>query len=566
MLSEGGFVMTQSFLARIACACAIVVPIAATYAAPIELDTADRGKYDEATDLTQTWGGGGDNLQRAFAILSDLGRRNPRSAYPLAGVAEIHYRLVAYGQSSMATVLDLADRAVKLDPENADAQVIYSKATLAQKQVDVAARAAKRAIELAPQKPEAMFQNAKVAEESQRYAEAEKWYRLSIDRLAHKQRKSNVYYHMGAMFRDMKPMDVAKAAEALGRAADLTDDFVPTLNDSATFFMHHTERYDQAIGYLNKALRVSNYEMGRRNLGLAQFFKWGHALHHPEQYKSAKEKPWEPERITATTGVTKEFAFAMNPSVDGTPYATLAMLKRGMIKDVNVFPEDCECPGNALINSANGNHFDVVKLLLEKGANVNAVDTKYGSTALLYAVRNQNFEVVRYLLERGARVNLQDKHGRLIVEYAIVDAKPADASVLAALLEKGADADAITREGSPLIAVAVQQGKPAAVELLLSRYKADPNARTGGARGMPILALAAASSHADGNQMVKTLLQAGANPWVKYGGQDVMNSLKVVREPLAPGAQRPPGMVRAAEANIAMLEEARRRVAKPADF
>jgi hypothetical protein len=264
--------------------------------------------------------------------------------------------------------------------------------------------------------------------------------------------------------------------------------------------------------------------------------------------------------------VTKEFAFAMNPSVDGTPYATLAMLKRGMIKDVDVFPEDCECPGNALINSAAGEHVDLVKLLVEKGANVNLADTLSGTTALLQAVHTQNVEVVRYLMEHGARVNVEDRHGRLIVEYAIVDAKPADASVLALLLEKGGDADAVTREGSPLIAVAVQRGKPAAVDLLLRRYKADPNARIGGPRGMPILALAAASTHADGSQIVKTLLQAGANPWVKYGGGDVIDSLKGLQEPMAPGAQFPAAMLRAAEANISMLEEARRRVARPADF
>src|SRR5205085_1250730 len=143
--------------------------------------------------------------------------------------------------------------------------------------------------------------------------------------------------------------------------------------------------------------------------------KWGHAAFHPEKYRDANEKPWEPERITAATGVTKEFAFAMNPSVDGTPYATLTMLKLGMVKDVDVFPEDCECPGNALINSANSNHVELVKMLVGRGANVNAVDVKYGSTALLYAVRNQNLDLVRYFLSHGARVNLKDKHGRLLV-------------------------------------------------------------------------------------------------------------------------------------------------------
>lgn len=558
--------MTKSLLGCVAVACALLIPVVQIQAAPADLSGADRRKYDEATDLTQSWTGGGDNrLQRAFAILGDLAQRYPGNAYPLAGLAEIKYRLVPYQQSSIAEVLDLADRAVKLDPDNPDAWIIYSKATLVQKQVDVAARAAKRAIELAPQKPEAMFQSAKVAEESHQYADAEKWYRMAIERLPQKQRKSNLYFHLGSMFKEMKPAEVAKAIEAFGRAADLTDDSIPILNDSADFIMYHTERYDQVIGYLQKALSVGEYSIGRRNLGLAQFFKWGRAELHPEQYRNAKEKPWQPAQITAATGVTKELAFAVNPFVAGTPYATLVMLQRGMIKNIDVFADCDDCHGNALINAAGGNHIDLVRMLVEKGANVNAVDATSGDTALLYAINKENLEMVRYLLEHGARVNVVDREGRLIVEYAVVRSKPADASLLAAVLEKGGDADAITREGSPLIAVAVEQGKPAAVELLLQRYKADPNANVG-RRGMPILALAAASSHADGTQMVKALLQAGANPWVKYGDQDVIVSLKRWQDAYGPGRPLPPAMARAIDANIAMLEEARRKVAKPAGF
>jgi ankyrin repeat protein len=234
-----------------------------------------------------------------------------------------------------------------------------------------------------------------------------------------------------------------------------------------------------------------------------------------------------------------------------------------------VFPEDCECPDNALIASAHSDHAELVKLLVEKGANVNAVDLKYGSTALFYAVRHQNLALVRYLLERGARINLEDRHGKLLLEYAIADAKPADASVLKALLDKGGDHEALTRAGSPLVAVAVMQGKPAALELLLRQYRADPNARLGGARGNPILALAAANSHTDGGKMVRALLAAGANPWVKYGTSDVLHSLRASKEAYPSAAQlRGPeaAIVRAIEANISLLEDARQRVPKPAGF
>jgi ankyrin repeat protein len=226
-----------------------------------------------------------------------------------------------------------------------------------------------------------------------------------------------------------------------------------------------------------------------------------------------------------------------------------------------------------LIAAAHGNHLDVVKLLVSKGANVNMADHKYGATALRYAVRFQNLEMARYLLEQGARINVQDKHGNLLVEYAIMDAPPEDARVLALLLEKGGDAAAVSRTGSPLVAVTVQQGKPAALALLLTGYKADPNSRLAGERGGAILALAAANSHADGTRMVKLLLEAGANPWVKYGPADVINTLRASKEAYGQSSGLPPHikaaqdrMLRVIDENIALLQDARHRVPKPAGF
>jgi tetratricopeptide (TPR) repeat protein len=418
-----------------------------------------------------------------------------------------------------------------------------------------------------------MSLKASVARKAKKYDEAEGWYRKAIDSYPHKQRKSNTYMHLANMLSEREPLDVERTAAAYENAAALTDDSIVILNDAAVFIMGNTERYDRAIAILEKALRVSAYPLGRQNLGLAQFYKWGHATLHPEAYRDAKERPWDPDRITALTGVSKEFAFATNPSVRGRPYATLAMLKLDMVKDVDVFPENCECPENALIASAHGQHLDVLKLLVAKGANVNAVDRKYGSTALLYAVRYQNIEMVRYLLDSGARVNLRDKHGILLVEYAIADAKPDDARVLKMLLEAGGDASATGRGGGPLVAAAVMHGKPAALKLLLGDYKADPNARVAGESGEPILARAALNTHADGTKLVAILLGAGANPWVRAGGVDLVNALKNSKEPYA-GAESAPepirsaqlAMLKATDANIALLQQARSKVPRPASY
>lgn len=546
------------------------------HGAGVELDAADVPRYEEANNLIQSWPGYGDQLERAFKILVEVGNRNPRSAHSLAGLAELKYRLFTNGQGTAAEVVQLAERAVRLDSDNAYAQVAYSKIMLGQGQVDVAARAAEQAMRLAPDLPEAMIQKAGLERHARHYEAAEGWYRKAIGRLAHQRRKANIFFRIGEMY-DQKetktPADIERATEAFVSAAELAGDSIPTLHNAATFLYRNTERFDQAIDYLNRALKIGNYENGRVALGLAQFYKWGHATLHPEKYRNAKDKPWDPEKITSLTGVKKEFAFAMNPVVEGTPYATIAMLKLDMIKDVDVFPEDCECPENALIASAHSNHLEVVRMLVAKGANVNVVDLKYGATALRYAVRFQNLDMARLLLEHGARVNVEDKHGKLLVEYAIIDAKPNDARVLQLLLEKGGDADAVSRTGSPLVAVAVVAGNPAALELLLGRYKADPNVRLSGERGDPILSLAAAQSHADGTRMVGMLLQAGANPWVRYGGSDLINSLRGSKEAYAHAGDVPlkvkaaqTAMLREIDASIALLEEARRRVPKPARY
>jgi hypothetical protein len=116
-------------------------------------------------------------------------------------------------------------------------------------------------------------------------------------------------------------------------------------------------------------------------------------------------------------------------------------------------------------------------------------------------------------------------------------------------------------------------GKPAALKLLLGDYKADPNARVAGESGEPILARAALNTHADGTKLVAILLGAGANPWVRAGGVDLVNALKNSKEPYA-GAESAPepirsaqlAMLKATDANIALLQQARSKVPRPASY
>ena len=330
------------------------MPSVAANAAGVVLIAEDRPKYEQATNLIQTWTGQGDELERAFRILSGIAERNPRSAHALAGFAEIKYRVLGFNQGSPGDVLNLAARATRLDPDNADAQVVYSKILLHQHQVDPAARAAERAIRLAPEKPEALSQMASVAREAARYEEAETWYRRAIDRFAQRQRKANTYYHLAEMLSKRTPVDVDKTAAAYGNAVELDAGSFQIPYSAAIFLMDYTEQYDRAIAYIVKARSVFDSVEARQNFGLLQFYKWGDATLHPLKYRDAKEKPWDPERITSETGVRKEDAFAVNPIVEGTPYATLAMLKLKMVTDLDAFPT--HCPGGACQPPGRGPH------------------------------------------------------------------------------------------------------------------------------------------------------------------------------------------------------------------
>ncbi|XP_059168441.1 serine/threonine-protein phosphatase 6 regulatory ankyrin repeat subunit B-like [Physella acuta] len=73
--------------------------------------------------------------------------------------------------------------------------------------------------------------------------------------------------------------------------------------------------------------------------------------------------------------------------------------------DVNFINSDGE---SVLCRSATKGHFDIVKLLLERGAEVNNRINRTGETALLCAVGGDHSSIVELLLQYGADVNMVD--------------------------------------------------------------------------------------------------------------------------------------------------------------
>ena len=64
-----------------------------------------------------------------------------------------------------------------------------------------------------------------------------------------------------------------------------------------------------------------------------------------------------------------------------------------------------------LMMAALQNHYDIVKLLLNKGANPNIATNKDGWTALIWAGRNRHYQIMKLLIERGANVNATSENG-----------------------------------------------------------------------------------------------------------------------------------------------------------
>ena len=525
-----------------------------------QLSLDDQKTYDEALKLINQFGGKGNQYETAYKMLADLSSRNPKSGYPYAALADLKYRLAGMGDGTYADAYTLAQRALKLDPNIADAYVVVAKVMIEQKNMNAAREAANKAIALSPDKPEAMFAMARAAEVTLQYDESEHWYRKAIDAYKDNILKSNIYYWLGGMLSNKTPADINGAIEAYTKAAELNSETGPwMLNNIGWFLIDNTDRYDQAIDYLERALKIMDFGTARRNLALAEYFKWGDSLQNPQKYKNATRKPLSPEIIAATTGVTPEYAFVMNAAVKNVPSSTsFALLNIGLINNVDVIPSGTV--NTALSSAAYYKHWDLVKALVAKGANVNAGN----NTAIFYAVSQGNIEMVKFLFEKGARINLVDNSGYPVVSYALNQKVGKPASVLDYLMEHGADPTLPDKNGSTLIVLAVLGNDVDGVSLLVNKYHADANAKYFKIQILEIAAEGSVpveyASVTKSKAIVEILLKAGANPWIKNShGDDLMSTL------MGPWSEKTK-LYPSYKVTAPLIMEARKSTPKPPDF
>ncbi|XP_054624477.1 ankyrin repeat and SOCS box protein 3-like isoform X2 [Dunckerocampus dactyliophorus] len=135
--------------------------------------------------------------------------------------------------------------------------------------------------------------------------------------------------------------------------------------------------------------------------------------------------------------------------------------------DVNQCTNDLSCP---LYAAVSGDHQDVVRLLLAKGAEVNGTHTASCWTSLHQAVYQGHTGVVR-ILARVAHLEARDDNR---VTPLFLAAQYGRRECLKVLVDAGADVNAQAADLATPLLLASQEGHTACVDILLG-HGADPN-------------------------------------------------------------------------------------------
>ncbi len=495
----------------------VAVPHARQTSASILLPENDQKKFYEAWDLINTY-----DFDVAYKIIVDLQQRNPGNSYPFIALAELK-RITG---SASAEVMALARKALSLDPQNPYAHVVVARILLAQDNFLGATSEASFAVRLAPQLADAHAVSAEIATRIEDFTEAEDQYRKAIAAQNNPMRKSNMYFHLGEMYLNKRPHDLTGAAEAYSKAAEFDpNNHDKLINIGLRFAATLDDRY-KAMGYFKQALKIfPNSSHARVNIALLLYEMWGESILNKTHTTKTEDVTLTPEEIYSKTGVSPEYAFVKTSNWSGIPYAPLAMLKKGVIKDVDVIPDGCD--NTALLAASAAGQMKLVKMLLKSGANINAEHKGSKETPIYNAVNIGDLEMVKYLVEQGAQMNHLDSN-RNAISFTAIHRNNHDPRILKYLLAHGADPNAREQYGQSLLINSLLQNDLDAARLLIEEFHANANDKEAG--GTPALAILATYPKDTNPEIVEIFIKAGANPWVKYQGQDILEFLKVLDE------------------------------------
>ncbi|XP_059141179.1 putative ankyrin repeat protein RF_0381 [Physella acuta] len=96
---------------------------------------------------------------------------------------------------------------------------------------------------------------------------------------------------------------------------------------------------------------------------------------------------------------------------------------------------------------------EIARALLDRGAEM--IISTEGQTALMYAATSDNFELVQLLIERGANINVQDNEGRNCLMKALRRCRQFNYDILKFLIMSGTDVNASDKTGQTACMLAV---------------------------------------------------------------------------------------------------------------
>ena len=130
--------------------------------------------------------------------------------------------------------------------------------------------------------------------------------------------------------------------------------------------------------------------------------------------------------------------------------------------------------GECLLKAVREEDFDIIKLLVEKGADVN-YRSSLGQSALHYAAEKSDPRLVKLFLDLGANVNAKTLGGTTPLHVA----QESELVVVKLLLSRGAQINAQDDEGDSPLHIAAQYGRQEHCKLLMDAGALPLKARDG---------------------------------------------------------------------------------------
>jgi len=287
-------------------------------ARPPHSESESQRHFREALELIHAYTGEGDELSRSMQIADALAESDPASGFSQTLVAErlSTWELRQDGKPPelRTTIIALADEALRLNPDLAQAHVAKARALARAMLLMQAEEEVAKALAIDPRLDSAIFQQAEIYRRAGNVEKAAVWYQNFIAATPMPARKSNGYYWLGKALQDVaysledarRDMYLQRARMAYQSMVDLDDQGAWRVVNFAIFLNGYIGDFAAAEAYASKALDIMEFPMARYHLAAARYQK----LHARSTAMNSASLQAEVERIAESTGVTLEQAIA----------------------------------------------------------------------------------------------------------------------------------------------------------------------------------------------------------------------------------------------------------------